>query len=220
MKSLARKFLNDPERAQIEACVREVETTTSGEIVPMVVSASYHYPMAAMLGALIVSLLVAGAATAVISIQRAWEGFGLFDLWMFPAVFAVAFLLLHELIKRVSGLKRLFVTSGEINEEVEEAALTSFYRHRLNNTRDKTGILIFISVFERRALVLADEGINAQVDTGTWKDIVDVVVQGIRQKRQAEAICEAVRRCGRIVQDKFPRKRDDTDELRNLIVED
>jgi putative membrane protein len=220
MKSLARKFLNDSERARIEACVREVETTTSGEIVPMVVTASYHYPMAAMIGALILGLLIAAAATVVIGIQRAWEGFGLFDLWIFPAVFAVSFLLLHELIKRVPGLKRLFITAGEIGDEVEEAALTSFYRQRLNNTRDKTGILVFVSVFERRAVVLADEGINARVDPGTWKEIVDTIIQGIRQKLQGEAICQAVRRCGEIVQDKFPRKPDDTNELRNLIVED
>jgi len=220
MKSLARKFLSDSERTQVKACVQEAEAATSGEIVPMVVSASYHYPMAAMIGALIFSLVIAGAATALIGVRRAWEGFGLFDLWVFPAVFAVSFLLLHELIKRVPGLKRLFITPAEIEEEVQEAALTSFYRQRLNNTRDRTGILIFVSVFEHRTVVLADEGINAQVGAHTWQEVVDMVTQGIRQKRQAAALCEAVRRCGQLVQEKFPRKPDDTNELRNLIVED
>ena len=220
MKTLAGRFLDDSERKQIEQCVHEVEETTSGEIVPMVVSQSYHYPMAAMLGALILSLLIASGVTAGVSLRRAWEGFGLFDLWTFPAVFAVSFLVLHELIRRVRALKRLFITAGEITDEVQEAALTSFYRHRLNNTRDKTGILIFVSVFEHRALVLADEGISARVDPGAWKQVVDTVTAGIRQKRQAEAICEAVRRCGRMIQDKFPRRPDDVNELRNLIVED
>jgi putative membrane protein len=220
MSSLARRFLSDSERRQIEASVREAETTTSGEIVPMVVSSSYHYPTASMIGALIVSLLAAGAVTAAFSIRQAWEGFGLFDLWIFPAVFAVAFLLSHELIRRVPGIKRLFVTSAEIREEVEEAALTSFYRQRLNNTRDRTGILVFVSVFERRAVVLADEGINAQVPQETWQEVVDTITRGIRQNRQAEALCQAISRCGELVRDKFPRRRDDTDELRNLIVVD
>jgi putative membrane protein len=220
MSSLAGRFLTDPQRERIEACVREVETTTSGEIVPMVVSSSYHYPMAPMIGALILSLLTAGAVTAAFSIREAWEGFGLFDLWIFPAVFAVAFLVFHELIRRVPGLKRLFLTGAEVTAEVEEAALTSFYRQRLNNTRDRTGILIFVSVFERRALVLADEGINAEVSQETWQEIVDTITQGIRQRRQADALCQAVRRCGELIREKFPRRRDDTDELRNLIVED
>ena len=80
MSSLARRFLSDPERQSIEACVREVETTTSGEIVPMVVSSSYHYPMAPMIGALIVSVLAAAAVTALVGLQEAWQGFGVYDL--------------------------------------------------------------------------------------------------------------------------------------------
>ncbi|MBN1835605.1 MAG: hypothetical protein JW820_07125 [Spirochaetales bacterium] len=220
MKSLTKKFLSAAERSRVEACVREVESATSGEIVPMVVSASYHYPMAPMLGALILGLLIAGGATAGIGVRRAWEGFGLLDLWLFPAVFSVSFLLLHELIKRVPGLKRLLITSREIDEEVQEAALTSFYRQRLNDTRDKTGILIYVSVFERRAVVLADEGINAKVDPQTWQEVVKIVTAGIRRRSQGDGLCQAVRRCGELVQERFPRKPDDTNELRNLIVED
>ena len=220
MKNLASKFLSELERGKIEACVKEVEKTTSGEIVPMVVSASYHYPMSNMIGGLIFALLIAVGVTLAYSLQKSWGGVSALDLWLFPAVFAVAFLLSHELVKRVAWLKRLFVTKAEIAEEVEEAALTSFYRNGLNNTRDRTGILIFISVFERRAFVLADEGINAKVDKEAWQEVVDTVVDGIKRRRQADGICEALRRCGELIHEHFPIKADDTDELDNLIVED
>ena len=220
MKNLAIKFLTEEEKREIETCVKEVEKNTSGEIVPLVVSASYHYPMSNMIGALIFGLLISVVVTLVFSIRKSWGGGTALDLWLFPAVFAVSFLLFHELIKRISWLKRIFITKAEINEEVEEAALTSFYRNGLNNTRDRTGILIFISVFERRAFVLADEGINAKVDTGVWQEIVGTVVQGIRQRRQAQGICRAVRRCGDLIRKAFPIKSDDTDELDNLIVKD
>ena len=163
MKNLSAKFLSDADRKTIESCVREVEKNTSGEIVPMVVSASYHYPMSNMIGGLIFALLIAIAITLVYSIQKAWGGVTAIDLWLFPAVLAVAFLLFHELVKRIPRLKRIFITKAEIAEEVEEAAVTSFFRNGLNNTRDRTGILIFISVFERQAFVLADEGIHAKV---------------------------------------------------------
>lgn len=220
MKNLATKFLTEEEKREVETCVKEVEKNTSGEIVPMVVSASYHYPMSNMIGALIFGLLIAIVVTLLFSIRKSWGGVTALDLWLFPAVFAVCFLLFHELVKRISWLKRIFITKAEINEEVEEAALTSFYRNGLNNTRDRTGILIFISVFEHRAFVLADEGINAKVDTEVWQEIVDTVVQGIRQRRQAEEICRAIRRCGDLILKAFPIKADDTDELDNLIVED
>ena len=220
MKNLAARFLSDKEKGEIETCVKEVEKKTSGEIVPMVVSASYHYPMSSMIGALIFGLFISIAVTLIISIRKSWGGVSMFDLWLFPAVFAVSFLIFHELIKRIPLLKRVFISKAEINEEVEEAALTSFYRNGLNNTRDRTGILIFISVFEHRAYVLADQGINAKVDKGVWQEIVDTVVHGIKRRRQAEVICQAVRRCGELISEHFPIKADDTDELDNLIIED
>ncbi len=220
MKKLASKFLSEPEKQAIEACVKEVEKHTSGEIVPMVVSSSYHYPMSDMIGALVFALLISVGVTLAYSFQKAWGGVTAMDLWLFPAVFAVSFLLFHELVKRIPGLKRIFITKTEIAEEVEEAALTSFYRNGLSETRDRTGILIFISVFERKALVLADEGINAKVDTGVWQEVVDLVVDSIKARQQAEGICRAVRRCGELIRENFPVKSDDTDELGNLIVED
>jgi putative membrane protein len=186
----------------------------------MVVSSSYHYPMSNMIGGLILALLISVGVTLAYSFQKAWGGATAMDLWLFPAVFAVSFLVFHELVKRIAALKRIFITKAEIAEEVEEAALTSFYRNGLHNTRDRTGVLIFISVFERKAFVLADEGINAKVDTAVWKDVVDLVVSAIKQRRQAEGICKAVRRCGQLIQEHFPIKKDDTDELGNLIVED
>ncbi|UCF98040.1 MAG: TPM domain-containing protein [Spirochaetaceae bacterium] len=220
MKNLASKFLSDPEKQTIQACVKEVEKRTSGEIVPMVVSASYHYPMSNMIGGLIFALLIAIAVTLVYGIQKSWGGVTALELWVFPAVFAVAFLLFHELVKRISWLKRIFITKAEIAEEVEEAALTSFYRNGLNNTRDRTGILIFISVFERKAYVLADEGINSKVKSGVWQEVVNLIVDGIKQHHQADGICRAVRRCGDLIREHFPIKADDTNELDNLIVED
>jgi putative membrane protein len=219
MKNLAKEFLSPEEQKQIQACVQETEKSTSGEIVPMVVSASYHYPMASLLGALIVSLLLAVGLTVAESIRRAWGGLTLFDLWLFPAAFGVCLLVLHELIKAVPALKRLFITSAEIAEEVEEAALTAFYRQGLGETRDRTGILIYISVFERRAYVLADKGINEKVKPETWGEVVRLVTRGFRERRHAEAVSQAVRRCGELLHGHFPIKPDDKNELKNLIVE-
>ena len=219
MKNLAQQFLTEEEQKQVIKSVQAVEKITSGEIVPMVVSSSYHYPLATMIGSLAVSLILATGFTVAVSILRMWESLRTFDLWIFPAVFGAGFLITHELLKRLPLLKRPFITKREMEEEVEEAALTSFFRKGLNNTRDQTGILIFISVYERRAWILADRGINEKVPPESWKEIVDVVVTGIRQNRQAAALCEAIGRCGKTLKTHFPIKADDTDELDNLIID-
>jgi putative membrane protein len=213
------KLLTADEQERIRACVEEAEKSTSGEIVPMVVPASYHYPTASLLGALIVGLLVAVAAVAVESVRKPWGSLAMLDRWLFPAVFAVVFVAAFELIRRVAAFRRLLVAPSEINDEVNEAALTSFYRKGLANTRDRTGILIFVSLFERRACVLADKGINDKVQPGAWQELADLVAQGFRDGKRAEAICRAVTRCGQVLSEHFPIKPDDTNELKNLITE-
>ena len=220
MQSLASRFLTAAERERVTRCVREVEKNTSAEIVPLVRSSSYHYPAASLFGSLVVSVLIASGLTAADAVLKPWGGLSLVDLWVFPAVFAVSFLVTYPLLHGIPALKRLFIARPEMTEEVHEAALTAFYRHRLAETRDRTGILLFVSVYERRAVVLADKGINLKVPPDTWQQVVDLIVQGIREGRAAEGLCEAVTRCGQIVTALFPVRAGDKDELRNLIVEE
>ena len=220
MQSLASRFLTAAERERVTRCVREVEKNTSAEIVPLVRSSSYYYPAASLFGSLVVSVLIASGLTAADAVLKPWGGLSLVDLWVFPAVFAVSFLVAYPLLHGIPALKRLFIARPEMTEEVHEAALTAFYRHRLAETRDRTGILLFVSVYERRAVVLADKGINLKVPPDTWQQVVDLIVQGIREGRAAEGLCEAVTRCGQIVTALFPVRAGDKDELRNLIVEE
>lgn len=216
MVNLAEKFLKDQDREKIKNSVKEVERHTSGEIVPMIVSRSYHYPMSDVIGAVTFAF---PASLLLTYFLGGWFWIGHYNLWLFIGTMAVLFILLHQIIKHTHSLKRYFISDREIAEEVEEAAVTSFFREGLYRTRDETGILIFISVFERRVWVLADRGINAKVKQGQWNEIVGMIVEGIKTGNQADAICRAVDEAGRILKEHFPIKADDTDELKNLIIE-
>jgi putative membrane protein len=216
MKDLAKRFLSDDDRRKVEAAVKEVERKTSGEIVPMVVSASYHYPMADVIGAVAFTLPAATVLTYLVG-RGFWIGGQ--NLWLFLGIFTVLFAAFHTLVKYWPALKRFFISGREIDEEVEEAAVTAFFREGLHRTRDETGVLIFISVFEQRVWVLADRGIDAKVAEGQWDEAVRLIVEGIKQRRQTEAICTAVARIGEILCTHFPVKPDDANELRNLIVD-
>lgn len=215
MKSLAEKFLTVEEQDRIRAAVGEAEKKTSGEIVPMIVPASYHYPMADVLGGASLALPAAVVLTYVLG-SMLWVGPA--NMWVFMGMFGIAFMVFHRVVQRVWPLKRFFISDREIEEEVREAALTGFFKEELYRTRDETGILIFISVFEHRVWVLADRGINARVDKGQWDDIVAHIAAGIKEGRQADAICDAVKEVGRILAQHFPVREDDEDELDNLII--
>lgn len=118
----------------------------------------------------------------------------------------------------VPGLKRRFISRHEIDVEVEEAAITAFFRHGLYRTRDANGVLLFISVFERKVWLLADKGIHAKVPQAEWDALVAQVSGGIGRGERSRAICDAVEAIAGLLQAHFPIKPDDTNELRDLIV--
>jgi len=217
MRNLAKRFLTEQEQKEIDAAVQAAEAKTSGEIVCLVESASYRYPMANVIGATVLALPLSLVFTPLIG---GWLWMGTHNMWLFLGLFGLAFAAAYFIVDNTARLKRAFVANKEIEEEVEEAAITSFFRHGLYRTRDASGILIYISVFEHKVWVLADHGINAKVPAGQWDAVVARIADGIRNKRPAAAICEAVNTIGTILSAHFPIKSDDTDELKNIIVSD
>jgi putative membrane protein len=216
MKNLVKHFLSDDQRARVNAAVEEAEKLTAGEIVVMIISACYQYPMANVIGATAFALPLALIFTSVIG---GWLWMGSQNMFLFIGLFTVFFIFFHELIKRALWLKRYFISPKEIDAEVKEAAVTHFFKHGLYRTRDKTGVLVLISVFERRVWVLADQGINAKVPEGQWDEIVKMITGGIKQRRPADAICAGVEKIGALLKTHFPIKPDDIDELKNVIVD-
>ncbi len=209
MSDQAEKFLTPADRLQIEARIAEAEKRTSGEIVVMVVPSSYHYPLASMLGSSLLALLL-GIAVALLASNE--------SMWFFLAAFSISFIVLHELMKRAHFFRRYFVTASDMKEVVEEAAIHSFYRRNINLTVDHTGILIYISLFERKVRVVADQGINEKVPQEVWQEIVSTIVGGIRGKAQVQAIGKAVDQCADILSSHFPLKQGDRNELPNEVI--
>jgi putative membrane protein len=216
MKDLAQHFLTDDERSRVEDAVKAAEKLTAGEIVVMIISSSYQYPLANVIGAAAIALPLALILTPL---TGSWLWIGPQNMWLFLGFLTVLFILFHAVIKRTGWLKRLFISQREIDDEVEEAAVTQFFDQGLYRTRDETGVLVLISVFERRVWMLADRGINAKVQQNQWDDIVSIITEGIKQQHPADAICAAVEKIGALLKTHFPVKPDDTDELKNLIIE-
>ena len=206
----AKNLFTEEEKKRIESAVQQAERLTSGEIVPMIVDESYTYPRAEILGAGLFSL------AAAVSLSWAFLGE---SLWHFLWIFALAYFPFKLLIRSLPALRRRLIHPDEISAEVEEKAVVSFLEQGLHHTRDETGILILISLFEHRVHVLADRGINDVVPANTWDGIVQTITDGMHRGDICNALCAAIETCGQLLEKNFPVKADDTDELPNLIIE-
>ena len=215
MKNPAQTFLTKAEQEQVSAAVREAEMTTSGEIVPMIVGKSHEYPMATTLCSLTFSLPLALLLTHMVG-SHLWLGSQ--NMWLFLTFLALFGFGLWPLIARLPWLQYHFLNPREVEREVRQEALAAFYGEKLYKTADENGILLYISVLERKVWILADAGINNKIDPDTWKSAVGKLTAGIRQGQRCQAICDAIRETGDILRRHFPHQRDDADELHNLII--
>jgi putative membrane protein len=215
MQTAAEKFLTREEQELVTRAVRGAECLTSGEIVPMIVSSSYNYPLASVYGGVFVAFPLALLLARPIA-SSFWLDAG--NVWLFLALFIPLYLAAHQVVKHVPSLRRFFVSKKQVEEEVREAAVTAFFSEKLYKTKDENGILLFISVFERKVWVLADAGINAKIDKNRWQEIVEIITQGIKDGRHADSLCKAILEVGDILKEHFPIQPDDVNELRNLII--
>ncbi|MDO8946240.1 MAG: hypothetical protein Q7U88_03670 [Desulfocapsaceae bacterium] len=215
MQTLAQRFLTEAEQNRISTLVQQMEQQTSGEIVPMVVSASHSYPSAMIFGA---TLLALPFSLVLMPLVSTFFWLGSQNIWIFIALFMALYGIFYGMVQRFTWLKRLFLSRKQVEAEVQEAAITSFFTEKLYKTKDENGILIFISILERKAWVLADSGINAHIDQEQWQEIIGLITRGIKEKRQCEAICEAIIEIGRQLKKHFPVQDNDINELHNLIV--
>ena len=110
---------------------------------------------------------------------------------------------------------RLLVPLQVSEERVHRAASLAFREAGLVETRDRTGILIYVSLLEHRVVVLADRGIDSRVEPGTWDAVVARIVTGIKADRAEEGLADGIRLCGEILASRFPPRPDDTNEIPN-----
>lgn len=207
---MPRPPLSEAELARIEAAVAAAERRTSGEIVPYVVGACDDYPDAAWKGAVLAALGAAAAAAIVHRLAGEWGGL---ERWLLVAtVLGAAVGWLATAV--VAPLRRLLVPTAELDLRARRRAMVAFLEEEVFDTRERTGILLFVALFERRVVVLGDAGINRAVEQRAWDGIVADLRAGIRQRRLADALVAAIAACGELlVAHRLAIRPDDTDEL-------
>ena len=115
---------------------------------------------------------------------------------------------------------RLFLTPGAIlSKRVRRRTIACFKVGAERRTVGRTGILIYLSLAEHRAEIVADEAIHAKVANGVWGDAMADMIAHVREGRIADGMIAAVRDVGVILTAHFPRADDDRNELPDRLIE-
>lgn len=199
---------------RISNAIREAEAKTSGEIYCVLArrSSSYFFPSAFVLA--VAMLLV--SALVVWVLEARWYTLDAFTL-IIAQMFAYAAALL--VLRMIPGLRIHLVPKRVRYERAHENAVKQFLARNIHLTEARTGVLIFVSLAERYAEVVADSGINAKVQQAQWNGIVANLTAAADSGRLTDGFFGAVNSVGALLSEHFPWRTDDRNELDDHLVE-
>jgi uncharacterized membrane protein len=130
--------------------------------------------------------------------------------------------------KKIKEMEK--ITAGEIRvsikedipfmkrkSDIQKLAYEEFHELKMYDTRDKTGILIYILLKEHEFYILADSVINGKVEQSVWDNIRDTMQNNFKDGNYCEGVIETINSVGNILSKYFPIKLDDTNELTNKV---
>jgi putative membrane protein len=201
-------LVSDSDRQRISDAIRIAEQTTSGEIFCVVARNSGSYRLVPVAWAAAAALFV--PIPLIEFTEASVEAIYMIQL---SAFIAISLILAHPAlrVRAVPKLARI--------ERAQRSAMRQFLAQGMQNTKDRTGILIFVSVAERYAAIIADDGINAKVEQSVWDGAMADLITAIREKRAADGLIAAIERCGAVLAEHFPAKPGDKNEIPDKLVE-
>jgi len=190
------KLFPEATREAIRQAVEQVERESAAEVVPVVVGAAGSYPQAAWRGAALGALVAPLALALLHRVVEVWGVPWEVQLLVPPMLGAgMGFLLVNLFPTLARGL----LSPEELEVQTRERAEHAFLTEEVFATKERTGMLIFVALFERRVVVLGDKGIAARIPQERWRAIADGVAQGIRRGQAREALIWGIRQCGALL---------------------
>lgn len=193
---MAQRLFTQTELDRIAEAVRTAEQKTSGEIVPYFVEQSDRYEEAAWRGGALFSALALVAVAIFHLTSDQWHGLGPAEIGILVlGAMGIGIMVTHW----VPPLKRLLAGEALLEQRVAQRAAQAFIAEEVFDTRDRTGILLFLSHLEHKVLVVGDSGINEKVGQPEWEEVVARLTRGINEGKAAEGFVDAIRRCGELL---------------------
>lgn len=208
------RTLSREEHERVAQAIRAAEEKTSGEIVCILARSSddYFYPAAFMLT---VGMLLASLGAALL-LDWYWISI---RPWQFVAVQGAALAAALGLTMVFPALRIHFVPRRLRHLRAHRNAVSQFLSSNIHLTGSRTGVLIFLSLAEHYAEVIADAGIDARVPQERWNEIVAGLVAHAAAGRLADGFEGAIVASGELLAREFPRGSEDSNELDDRLVE-
>jgi putative membrane protein len=221
-------LLSQADHDLVSAAVTEAEAHTSGEIVTIVARRSDNYhdvglswaAAVVFLGLTLMAAFPAQLRAFLSSLLLDWEH-ELADwklLLGLTGILILKFLVVRYLLA-IMPLRMLVTPRATKARRVRRRAILLFRTAAEARTRGRTGVLIYLSLDEHRAEIVADRAINDKVAPEAWGDAMATLIDSIRAGRAGEGLAEAVRQVGLVLAAHFPREQDDINELPDRLIE-
>lgn len=207
--------LTPQQHTELADRIRAAEARTSGEIYCVVARASdsYVFPAATML---LMAVVLIGALVGW-WLDRSWLGISHLAFALIEVAAAAALMAVVALAPPTWRIR--LVPRSLRYRRAHDNAIKQFIAHNVHVTEKRTGVLVFVSLAERYAEVVADSGINARVTQEDWTGIVAGLVGKARADLLHEGLGEAIDRAGALLETHFPGGRDNPNELDDHVVE-
>ena len=172
----------------VSAAIHEAEKRTCGQIVCVLAHASSDYAHVPILWASMLALFAPWPLIDLTpwSVQRIY-------------VIQIAVFLAAALLFSLTPLRLALVPRAVRRARAHRAALEQFVVRRVAHTKNRIGVLIFVSLAERYARIIADEGIAEKVPNSEWQAALDALTGNMREGRIAAGFCAAIERCGAVL---------------------
>ena len=209
--------LTADERERIRLAVHAAEQHTNAEIVPMIVTRSGLYRDAQHRAGIILALV---ALTILLTTEILWLPWG----WHASnaAWLVLATILAYGAGARLGSLVpiiRFFTSTDRMHQKVRLRAERAFAQHAVSQTRDRTGVLIMVSLLEHQIYVLPDQPLFQRVPMERWSLVVEAAVGRLKAGDIVGGLCQSIQTCGVLLAEVCPgRPGDNPDELSNELV--
>jgi putative membrane protein len=190
----------------LAGCIKEIERTTDAELVIVVRARSANYAHADYLfGFAIAFLVLLFLLFSPVSFAEYWV----------PLDVAVAFVAGSIISWRSNSLRRLFSKEKFRNKAVRTAAAAMFYEAGIANTNAEMGVLIYLSLMERRLELIADRGVLKKVPAQDWnRELFEL--HRVGQDPDPKRFQDAILRFGAVLANHVPATGENPNELPDM----
>jgi putative membrane protein len=199
-----RTFYLAESKSRVTEAVREVEAQTSAELVVAVRHSSDAYRD--------INYLVGFAAALAALGALLFSDVPYRIEWM-PADVVIVFLLGVFVARHAPPLRRFLLGRRRAKSTVEAAGRVVFFDRGITHTHKRTGILVFVSTFERKVSVLVDVGVDAASLGEPWTRAILALEDAVASNLDFELFVAALRSLGPALGGVLPRHEDDANEL-------